>query len=266
MEQKTTKQCRSKLCITCDETKSTTFFRRCQLVCKECELTGVDYDKICRECEQEKSVKLFRINRKLCIECEQSSGRNYRKNTTKAAEWVENNRDRMSELQHNYYETNKQKIRTNESERLKDDPEFRMIKSYRKTISSLLHGKSSFNKRLNINYEHYVLWMKFRFNEDMNMANYVELWQIDHVLPLDIIKTKNIGDVELDENLECIFLWFNTMPVLCSHNMKKNKYLDLEQLSNHITMVELFMEKYNVPTDDVIIDTYKTIVQNFLDK
>lgn len=264
MEEKTVKKYSPKKCDACYETKTTNFFKRGCPICKECQDNKVTYDITCRDCEEQKPNTGFRLNRKTCIECERSSGRNYRKTTTKAAEWVENNRERMSELQHNHYEINKEKIRMVEKERLKNDPLFRLIKSYRKTVSCLIHGKSSFNKKLDINYNNYKLWMQFRFDDDMKMSNYTDIWEVDHVLPLDMLKTKKINGINIEENLDCLFLWFNTMPVLCSHNMKKNKYLDTEQLTTHMKMIDLFLDNHEVSTDN--FTTYKIIVHKLLNK
>lgn len=257
------KQYKPKICISCNETKTTNFFKRGQPICKDCENDGVIYDKLCKNCDNYKPSNTFRVNRKNCTDCERAFGREYRKNTTKAAEWVENNREKMSKLQHTHYETNKSKIREAEANRLKTDPFFRKIKSYRSTICSLLHNETQFNKQLNISRDNYVKWMSFRFENNMSIDNYVEIWQVDHVLPLNMIKTKNIDNIEISEDLSSLFLWFNTMPVLCAHNMKKNKYLDKEQLSNHIVMIDEFInENTHISTKE--LSAYKDIVQKIL--
>jgi hypothetical protein len=134
-----------RVCVGCDTHKKTSKFRRNKPICIECEDSGVIYDKICKECEEVKPSDEFEQNRLTCHDCRKASGRHYRKTTTKAKEWNEENREKMQKLKHDYYEKNKKEIRKKESERLKTDPHFRMIKSYRKTICELIHGRSKHN-------------------------------------------------------------------------------------------------------------------------
>jgi hypothetical protein len=268
-------------CVGCNETKTKNLFRRSQIICFECEKNPeIEYNKICGGCNEIKNNKMFRINRKKCIDCERSHGRNYRRTTTKASEWVENNQERMIELRHDNYEKNKEEIREKEKERLQNDPHFRMIKSYRNGVCKFIHGEHNSNKKLNINRIQYISWLEFCFvtskNEDqpeneMTIDNYTKIWQIDHVLALDITRTKKIDKIEFENgiNFDCLFNWFNTMPVLLAQNMKKNKYLDKEQLAKHIITLEKFIKKYKISLKINLCNNYymyKKIVQTILDE
>ncbi len=108
------------------------------MICKKCKIDkGNDFRKkrtICRECDNalarerrkkekervktEKPTSIlckkcnkictdFTFNRKVCSACRRERGRKYRRNTTKSKEWTENNKERMKELQKNWYEKNK---------------------------------------------------------------------------------------------------------------------------------------------------------------
>jgi hypothetical protein len=259
-----------KTCIACNQEKESPLFRRSQPICIDCEANkDVEYKKTCEECNTIKSSKLFRTNRKKCMDCEKADGRNYRRVTDKAAIWAQNNPEKMSQLQHNSYEKNKTEIRAKQSQRYHEDAEYKAIKNYRISLCRLLSDDTAKrNMRMKINREQYIEWLNFRFEEDMNMENHVKLWQVDHVLPLNILSTKSIQNLSFeDEDLECVFIWYNTMPVYSEKNMKKNKYLDKEQLIKHIIAVKKFLKKntkLGITTDDHFI-TYKRIVQQILD-
>ena len=262
----------SQKCIVCDLTKTKNLFRRNQQVCLECEKElNVSFDKNCEGCGETKNNESFRTNRKKCIDCERAHGRDYRRTTTKAVEWVENNRDQMSKLQHDNYEKNKKTIREKDSERLKSDPHLRMIKSYRGGICSVLSGDTNKCKKLQLNRDQYVSWLEYCFEESMTIENHSEVWQIDHAIALNCIKTKKVGDVEFedDSDFSSLLVWYNTMPVFCKANQQKNKYLDITQLALHIRRVESFLKKYKKSLEINVGDdlyNYKTIIRLVLDK
>jgi hypothetical protein len=263
---------KSQQCIVCEVTKTKNLFRRNQQVCLECEKEpNISFDKKCGDCGETKNNSLFRVNSKKCIDCERAHGRNYRRTTTKASEWVENNREQMSKLQHDNYEKNKQLIRENEKERLKIDPHFRMIKSYRNTICKLISGANDSCRKLQISRQQYVSWLEYCFEENMTIENHPEVWQVDHVIALNCLKTKKVGDVEFEDNSDfsSLLIWYNTMPVLCKANQQKNKYLDTIQLASHLRRLESFLKKYKKSLDINVGDdffNYKMIIRLVLDK
>ena len=107
------------ICSKCEKEKGSDF-RKSRTVCRECDnLTAREKNKInkekaktdkpteilCRKCK--KTCTEFRFNRKTCLSCEREHGRNYRKNTTKAKEWVENNKEVMQHLQRKHQQKKK---------------------------------------------------------------------------------------------------------------------------------------------------------------
>ena len=63
----------------------------------------------------------------------------------------------------------------------------------------------------------------------MSFENHGEIWTLDHIIPI-----KNIEE----ENKIHILRWYNIMPVLKEDNLKKNKYIDLEQIKRHLQVIE----------------------------
>lgn len=240
-----------KKCICCKETLAKTSFRRSQFVCKICESDPKsEYDKKCSRCLEFKSNRIFRKNRKYCRDCERSYGRKYRKSTNKAAIWVENNRERMTELQSNHYQKNKNEISRKRNERFKNDPKFRALMEYRRTIMDLFHGKSSDNQKMEIDRKTFLLWLKFYFSEEMCVKNHREVWQMDHVIPLDLTNTEKINGVAIEFDYSCVYSWYNIRPCLCAENHRKSKYIDIDGLDDHFDKIEKFVKKYKIYLPD----------------
>lgn len=134
----------------------------------------------------------------------------------KSKKWVTENKERMKELQSNWYKKNKIKstrglmlgiiipVQTSKKK----------IKNYRTAINHMLRGVQKTNKYIGCKRGKLIEWMEFRFEDDMTMENYRTYWTVDHVIPLDIIKT--------DENLfDMIVKWNNIMPVHTKFNLVK---------------------------------------------
>jgi hypothetical protein len=234
-----------KECIGCGEEKEGSEFRRGQNACKKCESDpNIMYEKECTVCKEYHPRDEFRLNRKKCIHCERADGRIYGKTTDKRKEWVNNNREKMSGLQHESYEKNKVEIRAKESERYHNDPQFRAIKLYRSNLRSLVKETSTnANPLLCLNHVAYREWIESRFTEEMSFDNYGLMWEIDHVLPLNVLKTKKIGVKELEGELKFIYAWYNTVPKICYENMVKNKTLPSKDvITDHLVGIEEFLE------------------------
>lgn len=228
-------------CLVCKASNKDKKFRRNQPICEECENDPNSvYEKQCSKCGLVKTNTEFIKNTNQCHDCKKAHGRNYRRTTTKAKEWVENNRERMSELQHNNYEKNKKKIRETEKTRLKEDPHFRMIKNYRVSISSLVLGKTRTNKKLDISRDNFMEWLCFCFTGDMSLENKFDTWQIDHVIPLYYYNKSPIKDSGYEDTL---LHWYNIIPILKEDNQKKNKYFDTKQAILHIKNLKNFLRK-----------------------
>jgi len=231
------------ICKECKEEKGDDF-RRSRKICRECENKQArekrkkDKERakpetiVCKRCGE--TTTKFRINRGECLDCEREHGREYRKTTDKAKVWAEKNREKMSELQHKWYEENKKEICEKIKSRIKEDPQFALVNSHRSGIRQLIHnGKSS--KHVNCNGERLRDWLSFQFSTDMTFENYSEHWNVDHVVPVHKFLS---GEVESTFVLH----WLNISPVLKQHNLKKNKYISIEECQEHIQKVKLYLK------------------------
>lgn len=258
---------KEKLCIACNLTKSSKDFRRGQSACKSCEEDpDATYEKECRDCKEKKSSDMFRKNRKTCLDCERSFGRDYRRTTTKAKDWVEQNKERMTELQSRWYEENKERIRQKEYARLKTDKKFVTVKYYRASIGRLLCGKAETNKRLAIDRDQYIHWLEFCFRDGMTLENHHDVWHIDHVLPLDLLydscKSKCIGIVrDTPEYQNLLFSWYNTYPLEKLENRLKSNCITAKHLTEHILTLRRFLKtnKKNFAQDELYVRYIKLI-------
>lgn len=250
----------TKTCTTCQKTKPESEFYSRGLKCKEClkedgkqrriqlkekEIDDPSKPKTCNYCGEEKEQKDFRKNRRKCIQCERAHGRNYRKNGAgkkKAKEWVENNKERMAELQSNWYGKNKNNINNTYVGRYHDDEHFRIHKL---TKSSLCSSVSialkkttlddKYNKHLDCKMGLYKEWLAFTMDFSvMNDLNYGKVWHIDHVIPVDKFDLTNEQDKK-----DC-FHWMNTTPLLSKDNMNKKAKIDINRTSKHLTNLYTF--------------------------
>lgn len=252
-----------KVCKTCGIEKDKIEFRRSQSSCIDCENDpNVEIFKVCKKCN--KLTSDFRKNRNSCKDCERAHGRNYRKTTAKAKEWVENNRERMSELQRNNYEKNKKKIRIKEKIRMIEDKDFNFIKRYRISVRSMLHGRTKSNKKLQISRKGYGNWLNF-YSDEYTLDNYPE-WHIDHVIPLFMLKDEIVIEHECEDIL---LMWINTRPADSTTNLRKNKYICSKTIIEHMNLLNNYLNENpkicNILESNESIFKYRNLVQDILD-
>ena len=97
------------------------------------------------------------------------------------------------------------------------------------------------------------------------MNNYADIWQIDHIIPLNVLQTQSVNDINLsDENIECVYKWYNTRPLSCIQNMKKNKYLSRDDLLAHQASIKAFRKTHSNLFDETYYN-YKKIITKLLD-
>lgn len=257
-------------CTGCEEEKEKSEFRRNQVICKECEKDpSIDYDKKCKECNTVKPSGRFRKNRMKCIDCEQEYGRNYGKTTTTRKEWVENNRERMSELQHRAYEQKKGEIRAEERRKYAEDPHAREVKQYRVYLQRIIRGQEKTCDSLCTTREIFVKWVSYQFTDEMNMDNYGIVWELDHTIPLYALKTKQIGNATLEGNLGFIYAWYNIRPIIHDDNLKKNRYMPSKEtvelhLENLISFLEMWKKVYKIQLSTAFF-VYKRCLKHLAD-
>lgn len=230
------------ICERCDKDKGDDF-RKNRRVCRECDNElARQYRKalkekekpefiICNKCGEKKTE--FRINRGSCLDCERAHGRNYRKTTDKAKIWTQNNRERMSELQHNWYVENKTNIWEKNKERLKTDPDYKRAVSHGNAVAKLINGKTKTSKSLTCDSKRIRDWIQFQLKDTMSFDNYGKVWVADHVIPVASFLTA-------DYKAEIILDWFNLQPIDKKQNLVKNKYIDYKQCMEHLENIKLY--------------------------
>ncbi len=208
--------------------------------------------KVCCDCEVRKDKSEFRGNRGQCRDCEKVSGREYRRtHKEKNQKWVADNRERMSELQHSWYEENKPQIRDEFNRRMREEPEFRKIKSYRNALNKMLRGERKTNKHLGCSAKELWTWFEFLFEDGMSKENYVEMWVVDHVIPLAFLNTSPKIFTQLTR-------WYNVAPFPRLSNLRKNQYIDVGQLKKHLEKLVLFCKLKKIPLDQKYVDLCAT--------
>ena len=95
--------------------------------------------------------------------------------------------------------------------------------------------------------EHLKEWCKLffkYFETETSIADHGKIWTIDHVIPI-----KDINE----ENRKHILSWYNIMPVTKKNNLKKNKYIDLEQIKRHLQVIKENKEEFSVDEEYINI-------------
>lgn len=210
--------------------------------------------KNCRICNIEKEDTDFRPKRRVCKDCEREHGRAYRrKNPDKSKQWAEQNKERMKELQSNWYKSNKDHINAKFRERYNDKTsDFKKVKNYRTALNHMLGGEQKTNKYVGCNVNRLKNWCEYCLEEEMTMDTYGETWVVDHVIPLDYTD---------QYDFEILAKWYNVMPVKNLYNLEKNKYVDSDQVMIHYENIRSYFEIRNLELDQ----EYMEILAKHLD-
>lgn len=249
------------ICIKCNLDKGTDF-RKNRQVCRECdnEIARENRKKLkeasrpdsilCKECGLRKTE--FRINRGTCLDCERANGRKYRKETDKAKIWATENKEQMSQLQHNWYDRNKGEIVVKLKQRYKDDEHFKQVTNHRTALRSMLKAqKNSKSKYVNCDSNTLRKWLEFQFTDEMSFNNHGNYWVIDHVIPIHTFLSGKYS-----ENV--VLNWLNVCPILKHSNLTKNKYIDSDQCLEHLENIR----EYSTEICEVQDTNYISILSN----
>lgn len=210
--------------------------------------------KTCKYCNSEKPETDFRPKRLKCKDCEREHGRNYRKSEIgkqKSKEWVENNQERMTELQANHYERNKPLIREKEKERRENDERYKFRHDTKRYVNWCFRSRESVKKTRTLKYldctiDHFINWLEFCYTKKMDHDNYAEIWQFDHVIP--IATFENILTDDSEKTLCCS--WFNISPVLVKDNLSKHAKINTKQIKKHVKKLKKFCKTEEIDAKD----------------
>ena len=202
--------------------------------------------KKCYRCEIIQVIENFNKdkNRKggLNSICRLCRKKYYYENLVKIKKYNEQNKDKISLYNKDYFQHNKNKIYESRKNRRKTDVNFRLICNTRRRIHHALNGKSksiSTKEILGIDIETYKKRIEWQMTPDMTWNNI----QIDHVKPICLF------DVPKDEELKEAFNWKNTQPLLKevhSHKGIKFNFLDYQlQFIKAYQFIKLNEERFN---------------------
>ena len=99
------------------------------------------------------------------------------------------------------------------------DPEFKLLENLTSRLSKVLRGtlKSRATRQLiGVDFEIFIKWIEYQFEEGMAMDNYGSAWHLDHVLPIS-----SFNLLEEEELLKAMN-WKNIRPLLALKNIKKS--------------------------------------------
>jgi hypothetical protein len=212
---------------------------------------------ICKQCHVERPKDMFCQDRWKCIECERADGRAYRQSEVgkeKSAQWITNNQERMTQLQAEWYQRNKEKRNEEYNRRYHSDPVFKFKVSCKGRIHSAFNAKGMQKSNrtleyLNCSIPWLMAWFEYNFNPGMTFENHGPYWHMDHVIPI------NLFDLTDPMHVLLCFSWFNLSPLEANSNMSKHDTIDTEQIKRHVqNLINFTFEiNYNI---EPYIDLY----------
>lgn len=223
---------------------------------------------VCDYCHIEQPKALFRYNRRKCLECEKADGRAYRQSEIgkkKSLAWVRNNRERMAELQAQWYQNNKNKRNLEYNQRYHSDPLFRFQRNCKSRIHSAfrdrkLNKSDKTIKYLNCTIPHLAEWFVFSFHDErMTIDNHGTYWHIDHVIPI------NKFDLTKTDDICLCFNWINLSPLEGSENISKHDTISIEQIKRHVQKLVDFLYNNNCDqTSWILLHSYISLCARHL--
>lgn len=264
------KKSSTKLCERCNNEKECKYFRELSgKICMDCEI-ALETKRECRDCKVEKSISEFRPSRKQCKDCERADGRKYRRVTTKAKEWSEANKEKMTELHRQHYQKNKEEILEKERTRTKEDVGYGEVRKYKPCISSIIRGQINSSTKLKVKRDVFMNWLQFNFKNEMTADNYSELWCIDHVVPMSLLYDSCSLPcsklIKKNPNAQkYIFCWYNTTPLLKIENRLKSDNVDISTLIAHIDCLKKFFRENKTVKKDSLYFEYRKFIRDILE-
>lgn len=212
-----------------DGSVSITYKHKCKTCINEQSRKNYDKDK-----RQERHIKNKEVNnarsRKYNEEHKEHLTEYYKK-------YNRENVERRRETSKKWYEKNKKLIRKREQERIKNDPEFKIVKNCRRYILKLIKVKTkSTLDYIGCSGEFLVEWLQFNYGKEV-------LWEntnihIDHVYPSSRFNNKD------KEELHLCFNWRNLQLMDGIQNIKKGNNIKNDIIDKQKENVYVFSELY----------------------
>ena len=169
-----------------------------------------------REENREKNKEYYKAYREKNRDKVAGYSKTYReKNKEKLKQYREENRDKISEHQKEY-----------RKKKLKTDPIFKLTKNLRTSSKRAWKGTTkpeTTEKLLGCSYIEFRDYIESQFVGNMSWENYGDVWHIDHITPLAVIK-----DVSQKELIESLCHFSNLQPLFAEDNISKKDRLDYQ--------------------------------------
>jgi hypothetical protein len=139
----------------------------------------------------------------------------YKGNKEYHKEYCKANRDKLTEYQNKY-----------RKERRKTDPLYRLSLILRASSYRAWKGEAKPKKTeelLGCTYNDFKDYITAQFVGNMTWGNYGDVWHVDHITPLSVIK-----DVSQTELIESLCHFSNLQPLFAEDNLSKHGKLDYE--------------------------------------
>jgi len=199
-------------------------------------------NKICTKCKLEKSISEFHKNAKckkdglschckLCIKEYQLKNREHM--LAKRKEYRINNQDKIMAhrelykkrakiLNQKWQKENREKRNLQQKNRLKIDPNFKLVRNIRKRIRSAIIGEIKVDKTLQLigcSVEELKIHLEKQFTKSMTWKNYGR-WHVDHIKPCTSF---DLSDPK--QQRKC-FHYSNLQPLWARDNLMKSNKLN----------------------------------------
>jgi hypothetical protein len=162
-----------------------------------------------------------------------------------------------------YYEKNKEKINMKRKEFRNNNPQNKILQSYRSRLYDLIKSGKNSPKFLGCTKNFLIKWFEFNFEIDshlnLSLKNFGTMWQIDHVIPCEIY----LKDTELD----ACFNWGNLYPLVNPYNQVKGSKILFHHILRQQLRLYLFLkDKNNHNYKSLILTTIKSCLPQHVGK
>jgi hypothetical protein len=161
-------------------------------------------------------------------------------------EYWHKNKDKINEYKRDYYQRiGYAKNRVRHQNRMKNDPAYKMMRTYRRRMSHVISKKNGTKTKhtdemLGCSVENFLNWIEFQFEEGMSWENHGKVWHVDHIIPVAVFHFNN----ENHRNL--CFSWKNMQPLFSLENKTKGSKIKLHYYFNSIVSLNRFIQIYEL--------------------
>ena len=210
--------------------------------------------KQCRKCDIELNDDNKVNKQRLCRPCNSQLCKEYKQRNKKLISdynktYKSEHKEEIKVYNHDYNLENREAIQKRQTEqhriRRETDVNFRLAKNCRDRVGKMLNSQNTKKscktfELIGGDVNFLKEWLQFNFKEGMTLDNYGQYWHIDHVIPCSLF---NLQD---KKQLKICCHWTNLQPMEAKANMTKNNSLDIDEVMNHISLIEKYEDKKHI--------------------